>query len=230
MNAASTIQQKIFDLIMNTNNTKAVIYARVSSQTDRQDTARQVADLKRFALSQNMEIVEIFEEHISGAKKLEEREILTQCLEYCKGNSVNYLLISELSRLGRSTLQVLRSLEILHEAKVCVYIQNIGLYSLQPNGEVNPVASIMITILAEMSNIERSNIQYRLNSGRQQYINRGGKLGRKKGSVKTIEQKREEYKEVISLLKRGYSIRNVAKLTGYSIQTVQTIKNQFVNN
>ncbi len=230
MNTIPTIQQQIFDLIMNTNNTKAVIYARVSSQTDRQDTARQVADLTRFALSQEMEIVKTFEEHISGAKKLEEREILTQCLEYCKNNSVNYLLISELSRLGRSTLQVLRSLEILHEARVCVYIQNIGLYSLQPNGEVNPVASIMITILAEMSNIERSNIQYRLNSGRQQYINRGGKLGRRKGSVKTIEQKKEEYKEVISLLKRGYSIRNVARLTGFSIQTVQTVKNQFVNN
>jgi DNA invertase Pin-like site-specific DNA recombinase len=230
LNTILTIQQQIFDLIMNTNNTKAVIYARVSSQNDRQDTARQVADLTRFALSQDMEIVKTFEEHISGAKKLEERGVLTQCLEYCKNNSVNYLLISELSRLGRSTLQVLRSLEILHEAKVCVYIQNIGLYSLQPNGEVNPVASIMITILAEMSNIERSNIQYRLNSGRQQYINRGGKLGRRKGSVKTIEQKKEEYKEVISLLKRGYSIRNVARLTGFSIQTVQTIKNQFVNN
>ena len=229
MNALIDIQQIIFDLIMNTNNTKAVIYARVSSQNDRQDTARQVNDLKRFALSQEMEIVETFEEHISGAKKLEEREILTQCLEYCKNNSVNYLLISELSRLGRSTLQVLRSLEILHEAKVCVYIQNIGLYSLQPDGTVNPVASIMITILAEMSNIERGNIQYRLNSGRQQYINRGGKLGRRKGSIKTAEQKKEEYKEVISLLKRGYSIRNVAKLTGFSIQTVQTVKNQFVN-
>ncbi len=230
MNTIPTIQQQIFDLIMNTNNTKAVIYARVSSQNDRQDTARQVVDLKRFALLQNMEIVRTFEEHISGAKKLEEREVLTQCLEYCKNNSVNYLLISELSRLGRSTLQVLRSLEILHEAKVCVYIQNIGLYSLQSDGAVNPIASIIITILAEMSNIERSNIQYRLNSGRQQYINRGGKLGRRKGSVKTIEQKKEEYKEVISLLKRGYSIRNVARLTGFSIQTVQTVKNQFLNN
>lgn len=229
MNTLIAIQLIIFDLIMNTNNAKAVIYARVSSQTDRQDTTRQVNDLKRFALSQDMEIVKTFEEHISGAKKLEEREILTQCLEYCKNNSVKYLLISELSRLGRSTLQVLRSLEILHEAKVCVYIQNIGLYSLQPDGAVNPVASIMITILAEMSNIERGNIQYRLNSGRQQYINRGGKLGRRKGSIKTAEQKKEEYKEVISLLKRGYSIRNVAKLTGFSIQTVQTVKNQFVN-
>ena len=87
---------------MNTTNTKAVVYARVSSQNDRQDTTRQVADLRRFASAQNMEIVKTYEEHISGAKKLEEREILTQCLEYCKGNSVNYLLISELSRLGNA--------------------------------------------------------------------------------------------------------------------------------
>ncbi len=215
---------------MNTENTTAVIYARVSSQNERrQDTSRQIADLKRFATAQNMKILNTFEEHISGAKRLEERETLTQCLAYCRLNSVNYLLISELSRLGRSTLQVLRSLEILHEAKVCVYIQNIGIYSLQPDGNVNPVASIMITILAEMSNIERSNIQYRLNSGRQQYINNGGRLGRRKGTVKTAERKKEEYKEVISLLKRGYSIRNTAKLTGFSVQTVQTVKNEFIN-
>ena len=207
----------------------AVIYARVSSQNDRQDTKRQVQDLKRYAESQNLKILKVYEEHISGAKKIEERQVLSECLEYCTSHSVKILLVSELSRLGRSTLQVLRSLEILHEAKVSVYIQNIGISSLQPNGEVNPIASIMITILAEMSNIERSNIQYRLNSGRKQYIERGGKLGRKPGSCKTTEQMKEEYKEVISLLKKDYSIRNVAKLTGCSVQTVQTVKNLFIN-
>ena len=208
----------------------AVIYARVSSQNDRQDTKRQVQDLERYAESQNLRILKVYEEHISGAKKIEERQVLSECLEYCISNSVRTLLISELSRLGRSTLQVLRSLEILHEAKVSVYIQNIGISSLQPNGEVNPIASIMITILAEMSNIERSNIQYRLNSGRKQYIERGGKLGRKPGSCKTTEQMKEEYKEVITLLKKDYSIRNVAKLTGCSVQTVQTVKNLFINS
>ena len=208
----------------------AVIYARVSSQNDRQDTKRQVQDLERYAESQNLKILKVYEEHISGAKKIEERQVLSECLEYCTSHSVKILLVSELSRLGRSTLQVLRSLEILHEAKVSVYIQNIGISSLQPNGEVNPIASIMITILAEMSNIERSNIQYRLNSGRKQYIERGGKLGRKPGSCKTTEQMKEEYKEVISLLKKDYSIRNVAKLTGYSVQTVQTVKNLFINS
>lgn len=157
----------------------AVIYARVSSVSDRQDTARQIQDLTRYANAQEIEVVSIFEEHISGAKKNEERQVLTDCLEYCTANPVNYLLLSELSRLGRSTLQVLRSLEILHEAKVSVYIQNLGLYTLQTDGKVNPIVSILITILAEMSNIERSNIVYRLNSGRANYIAKGGKLGRK---------------------------------------------------
>ena len=207
----------------------AVIYARVSSSNDRQDTSRQIEDLRKYANLRDIEVVATFEEHISGAKKNEERQVLTDCLEYCTTNSVHYLLLSELSRLGRSTLQVLRSLEVLHEAKVSVYIQNLGLYTLQPDGKVNPIVSILITILAEMSNIERSNIVYRLNSGRSNYIAKGGKLGRKTGSIKTEEKKREEYKEVIQLLKKGYSVRNVAKLQGIGISTVQRVKNIFVN-
>ena len=209
---------------------KAVIYARVSSTGDRQDTARQIKDLEKYAKSQNVEIVKTYEEHVSGAKRIEERQVLTECLEYCTRNSVDFLLLSELSRLGRSTLQVLRSLEILHEAKVSVYIQNLGLYTLLPDGKVNPIASIMVTVLAEMANIERNNIQYRLNSGRANYIANGGKLGRKKGSTKSEEKLKEEYKETILLLKKGYSIRNIAKLQGIGISTVQRIKKQFINN
>lgn len=208
--------------------TKAVIYARVSSNNDRQDTTRQIEDLKKYAISKNIEIINIFEEHISGAKKNEERQVLTDCLEYCTQHSVNYLLLSELSRLGRSTLQVLRSLEILHEAKVSVYIQNLGLYTLQTDGKVNPIVSVLTTLLAEMGNIERSNIQYRLNSGRANYIAKGGKLGRQKGSIKTEDRKKEEYRDTIALLKKGYSIRNIAKLQGIGISTVQRIKNQFI--
>lgn len=215
---------------METKNKTAVIYARVSSSNDRQDTSRQIKDLENYAKSQNIEIVNIYEEHISGAKKIEERQILGECLEYCKRESVNFLLLSELSRLGRTTLQVLRSLEMLHESKVSVYIQNLGLYTLQPNGDVNPIASIMVTVLAEMANIERSNIQYRLNSGRANYIYNGGKLGRKTGSTKTEEKKKEEYKDTIALLKKGYSVRNVAKLQNIGISTVQRIRNQFLSN
>ena len=205
----------------------AVIYARVSSTNDRQNTQRQIEDLTRFANSNDYNIIGTYEEHISGATKNENRTVLMECINYCIANKVNYILLSELSRLGRSTLQVLKSLEMLHEAGVSVYIQNLGIYTLNATGEANPIASIMVTVLAEMANIERSNIVYRLNSGRESYIANGGKLGRKKGSVKTTEQKKEEYKEVISFLKRGYSVRNTAKLSSVSVSTVQRVKREF---
>ena len=205
----------------------AVIYARVSSTNDRQNTQRQIDDLTRFANSNDYDIVGTYEEHISGATKNENRTVLMECINYCIENKVNYILLSELSRLGRSTLQVLKSLEMLHEAGVSVYIQNLGIYTLNATGEANPIASIMVTVLAEMANIERSNIVYRLNSVRERYIAQNGRLGRKKGSVKTTEQKKEEYKEVISLLKRGYSVRNTAKLSNVSASTVQRVKREF---
>lgn len=220
---SSYICLKVNDIDMNT----AVIYARVSSVSDRQNTQRQIEDLARFASQHDYEVLKVSEEHISGATKNENRTVLMECLSFCTENKVNCLLLSELSRLGRSTLQVLKSLEMLHESKVSVYIQNLGIYTLQPNGDVNPIASIMVTVLAEMANIERSNIVYRLNSGRESYISKGGKLGRKEGSTKSIEQKKEEYKEVISLLKKDYSIRNVAKLAKVSVSTVQRVKKDF---
>lgn len=207
---------------------KAVIYARVSSANDRQNTQRQVEDLTRFACQNEYDLVGTYQEHVSGAAKNENRLVLMECLDYCVSHKVDFLLLSELSRLGRSTLQVLKSLEILHEAGVSVYIQNLGIYTLQSDGMVNPIASIMVTVLAEMANIERSNIAYRLNSGRANYIANGGKLGRKAGSIKSMDKKKEEYKEVISLLKRGYSVRNVAKLSGISASTVQRVKKDFV--
>ena len=213
----------------NTKNKRAVIFSRVSSQNERQNTERQIIDLKKYGKSQSIEIVNVFQEKISGAKKIEEREILRECLNYCIANSVDFLFLSELSRLGRSTLQILRSLEILHKAKVSVYIQNLGLYTLQPDGNVNPIASILVTVLAEMASIERTNIQYRLNSGRANYIASGGKLGRKIGSTKSSEKKKEQYREVIALLKRGYSVRNIAKLQGIGVSTVQRIKSEFIN-
>ena len=205
-----------------------VIYARVSSTNDRQDTTRQVQDLQSYADKHDLKVEKVFEEHISGAKKLEERAVLTECITYCIEHSVRFLLLSELSRLGRSTLQVLRSLEKLHEAKVSVFIQNLGIYSLLDDGRVNPIASILITVLAEMSNIERSNIQYRLNSGRAQYIANGGKLGRKVGYQKPVEDLKEEYKNAIALLRKGYSVRAVAKLEGVSPTTIQKIKSEFI--
>lgn len=206
-----------------------VIYSRVSSQSVRQSTERQVVDLERFATGRGDKVVAVFEEKVSGRKANVDRPVLSRCLEYCidPQNQVDILLLSEISRLGRSTLEILKALDILHTHKVCVYIQNLNLETLRPDKTVNPLSSLVTTLLGELAAMERQGIIDRLNSGRELYIEKGGRLGRRPGSKKSLEQKREEYKEAISLLKKGYSIRNVAKLTNKSVSTILSIKKEF---
>ena len=206
---------------------KAVIYARVSSIGDRQNTDRQISDLLDYVKYQNLEISKIYEEHISGAKKNSERPILQQAIEYCKSNGVSILLVSELSRLGRNAFEVLATVKDLIDSGVNLYMQKEQLTLLDAEGKPTMFAPIMIATLSTCAQLERENIKFRLNSGRKLYIERGGKLGRRVGSVKTTEQKREEHKDIISYLKRGYSVRNVAKLCGKGISTVQRIKTEF---
>ena len=205
----------------------AVIYARVSSLGDRQNTERQISDLKQYAAYQNLEISRIFEEKISGAKRNVERPILLQAIDYCKENGVSILLVSELSRLGRNAFEVLATVKDLIDSGINLYMQKEQLTLLDGEGKPTLFAPIMIATLSTCAQLERENIKFRLNSGRAQYIRNGGKLGRKVGSVKTLEQKKEQYKDIISYLKRGYSIRTIATLTGKGISTVQRIKKDF---
>ena len=205
----------------------AVIYVRVSSIGDRQNTDRQISDLLDYVKYQNLEISKIYEEHISGAKKNSERPVLQQAIEFCKSNGVSILLVSELSRLGRNAFEVLATVKDLIDSGINLYMQKEQLTLLDAEGKPTIFAPIMIATLSTCAQLERENIKFRLNSGRKLYIERGGKLGRKVGSTKTTEQKREEHKDIISYLKKGYSVRNVAKLTNKGISTVQRIKTEF---
>ena len=205
----------------------AVIYARVSSIGDRQNTDRQISDLLDYVGYQKLELCKIYEEHISGAKKNVERPILQQAIEFCKINHVSILLVSELSRLGRNAFEVLATVKELIDSGINLYMQKEQLTLLDVEGKPTMFAPIMIATLSTCAQLERENIKFRLNSGRKLYIERGGKLGRKVGSTKSTEQKREEYKDIISYLKRGYSVRNIAKLSGKGISTVQRIKTEF---
>lgn len=100
-----------------------VIYARVSSIGDRQSTDRQVKDLTDYAVYQKMEVGKVFEEHISGAKKNDERPVLCEAIKYCKENRIDVLLVSELSRLGRNAFEVLASVNDLLDCGINLYIQ-----------------------------------------------------------------------------------------------------------
>lgn len=203
----------------------AVIYARVSSVGDRQTTERQVADLTRYINLNEMKLLNAFEEKMSGAK--ENRPVLSDCVEYCIANKVHTLCVSEISRLGRSTKIVVNTIDELTKAGINVYIQNLPLCTLNEDGQPNPIAKMITAVLSSFAEIERDNITYRLNSGRELAKARGIKMGRKVGSKKTEEQFTEQYSSVIRQLKKGQSVRNTAKLCGVSASTVQRVKARF---
>ena len=204
---------------------KAVIYARVSSVGDRQSTDRQIADLTRCADNKGLEVVRVFQEHVSGAKANTERGVLSECLEFCKTEHPGTLMVTELSRLGRSTVEVLKAVEDLTAAKVNVFILDLNLSTLDEEGKENPVAKMVLTVLALGAEMERKLILGRLNSGRALAKSKGVRMGRPKGSALSNEDLRSKYPEVVKRLRKGKnSIREIAKLTGVSVSTVQRVK------
>lgn len=212
---------------------KSVIYARVSSMGDRQSTKRQVADLTTYSNNNGFQLKKIFEEHISGAKKNKDRVVLNECLEYCISNDVEILMISELSRLGRNVDEVLANVRFCKEHHLNVFFQKENIFIFNKDGMENPFLTIMIAVLGTCAQLERENIYYRLESGRKQYVDKcikeTGKsgLGRKVGYRKTKEQKQQQYKEVLKLLKAGYPVRKVVVLTKVSESTVMRLKKEF---
>lgn len=205
----------------------AVIYARVSSVGDRQNTDRQVADLREYANRSGLSVVGVYEEHISGATKNEDRAVLCECLKFCVTNKIDTLLISELSRLGRNVDEVLANVKFCKDNHLNIYFQKENLSLFNADGSKNPFLTIFISVLGTCAELERENLKFRLNSGLRRYVALGGRIGRKQGSTKSKEKKQEEYAKVIKLLKSGQSVRNTAKLCEVGISTVQRIKKEF---
>ena len=199
-----------------------VIYTRVS--TNVQDYQRQIEELQQFASSHDWNVLQVFSEKVSGAKKNEERQELSKMLDYINNNQVDKVLVWELSRLGRNTLEVLKSIDVLNSMGVSLFIKNYGIETLDAEGKPNVMAQFLVTILAEVARMERSTIKERMNSGYQKYRADGGKVGRKHGYKKNNDMLREEYADVFRLLKKGLSLRNIAKLTNHSINTVVKCK------
>ena len=207
---------------------KVCLLCRVSTQA--QDYEYQINLLSDIAKSRNWEVAKVFANKISGAKKNEERSEIIELIEYVKNNKVEKVLCTEISRLGRSTLEALKVIELLNENKVCLYLANYGLETLNSDGSINPTCHLICTILLEIGQIERSTIRTRMAMGYQEYLNKrktdkeNHPLGRPTKYKKSDSAYREQYQKEISLLRKGISLRNVSSLTGTSIGTLRKLK------
>lgn len=201
---------------------QVVLFCRVSTMI--QDYERQVNDLAQLAKQRSWNVCAVFTEKISGAKHNDERKELMDMINYIKTNKIDKVLVTELSRLGRDTLQVLSAIDILNKVGVSLFIMNYNIETLNADGKVNPMSQFMITLLAEVARMERKTIKERMESGYKNYRNNNGKVGRKPGYRKSDEQFRAEYKDVIRLLKKGVSLRDISKATSVSVNTIRRCK------
>ncbi len=200
---------------------KAVILARVSTQ--QQEFERQVNELDEYATSHNMEVIKVFSNKVSGAKKNEERPEIVELINFVQVHKIDKVLVLEISRLGRDTLQALQVIELLNQHKICLFVKNYNIETLDEKRNINPMAQFLCTILLEVAKMERNTIKQRMESGYINYRNNGGKVGRKEGFKKSAEQMKAEYTEELKLLRKGISLRNISKITGTSVNTLRKV-------
>ena len=201
---------------------RVVIFSRVS--TSIQDNQRQIDELREYAQKMNFNVVKVFEEKISGGKKNEERPILMEMIQFVKDNQIDKVLCWELSRIGRNTIEVLKTIELLNDNCISLFIKNYNIETLNEKCEINPLSQFMIQILTSVSQMERSQIRQRIKSGYDSFRKNGGKVGRKNGFSKNKDILLDEHKDVVKYLRQGQSVSNTMKLTGKSSGTVQKIK------
>lgn len=206
-----------------------VLLCRVS--TNHQDYTRQINELTEYCNRQGWNIEKVFANKVSGAKKLEERTEIIEMISYVRAHDIDKVVVLEISRLGRNTLEALKVIQMLNEEGICLYVKNYNLETII-NGKVNPVASLICTILLEISSMERLTIVERMTSGRNQYIARcretGKKMGRPATYHKSTDAYKEQYMKELGLIRKGVSLRNVEKLTGTSMKTLQKVRDMFL--
>lgn len=155
-----------------------------------------------------------------------DRQEITDMIEYIRTHRIDKVCVLEISRLGRNTLEALNVIQTLNENGVCLFIKNYNLETLT-DGKVNPVASLICTILLEIGQMERMTIKERMESGRRQYISRcrenDVKMGRPNSYRKSDARRKDEYSKEIALLKKGLSLRQISALTGTSVSTIRKL-------
>ena len=211
---------------------KVVILARVS--TDKQEYQRRITELTEHCRKMDWEVVRIFANKVSGAKSNEDRTEIQELIEFVKTNQIQRVVCLEISRMGRNTLEALKVIQLLNEHKVSLYVKNYNLETLDSEGRVNPVASLICTILLEIAQMERLTIKERMASGRKQYIEKcrreGIKMGRPSTYRKSDDEYRKQYQREILLIRKGLSLANISAITGTSINTIRKMKDVIYKN
>lgn len=162
---------------------------------------------------------------ISGSISFKDRPKSKELIQLIEEGMVNEIVVEELSRLGRNTGDVIRTLEWLEEKEINVVVRNMGLQSL-PNGIKNPVWKMISTIMSSLYQNELESIRHRCMTGRMVAVQQGKIFGRPTGSNESDATfiNKPKNKKALEYLKKGRTLREIGKLLEMSTKTVQKVK------
>jgi len=181
---------------------------------------------ERFKLDKDNYDLTLFDKGISGKIPFSEREGGIKLNKLVEEGKVKEVVVEELSRLGRNTIDTLTTLKTFEEKGINVVVRGMGNLQSMIDGKKNPIWNLITSVMSSLYELERENILERTEMGRKMYVMNGGKLGRKVGSVENRKDflQKDRTKKIISLLEKGKSVRDISHRLGVSTKTIVKVR------
>jgi len=187
---------------------------------------------KRFDLDKNEYDLTLFDKGVSGKIPFSERNEGNKLTQLVNEGKVSEVVVEELSRLGRNTIDTLTTLKSFEDNGVNVVVKSMGNLQSMVNGKKNPIWNLITSVMSSLYELERENILERTEMGRKMYVMNGGKLGRKVGTTENRSDflKKEKTQKIVSLLEKGKSVRDISGRLGVSTKTVVKVRKYVDSN
>ena len=187
---------------------------------------------KRFDLDKNEYDLTLFDKGVSGKIPFSERTEGNKLTQLVNEGKVSEVVVEELSRLGRNTIDTLTTLKFFEDNGVNVVVKSMGNLQSMVNEKKNPIWNLITSVMSSLYELERENILERTEMGRKMYVMNGGKLGRKVGTTENRSDflKKEKTQKIVSLLEKGKSVRDISGRLGVSTKTVVKVRKYIDTN
>ena len=181
---------------------------------------------ERFGMDVNGYDLILFDRGISGTKPFRERTNGMKIITMVEEGRLKELVVPELRDIGRNTYDTISVLDYMEKHNVIVTIQSLGNLQSIIDGKKNPLWTLISSIMSSLYQMELENLKLRTHMGRQSYIMKGGKLGRKIGTKENDSSfmLKPKTREIISLLKKGKSTRDICGRLNVSPNLVTKVR------
>ena len=181
---------------------------------------------ERFKLDKDNYDLTLFDKGVSGKIPFSEREKGRELTQLVQNGEVDEVVVEELSRLGRNTIDTLTTLKFFEENGVNLVVKSMGNLQSMVNRKKNPIWNLITSVMSSLYELERENILERTEMGRKMYVMNGGKLGRKIGTTESRNDflKKDRTQKIISLLEKGKSVRDISSRLGVSPKTIVKVR------